>query len=189
MDTLEMHMDSLITRMDSLRVHLRRSQRDSMVIHLDRNLSILRDSIYRKMPEIGYRLREGVTPFFLEFGPRSLAGAEFAEMNAGLGKYFHTNEGLLTLQVAPETPAARAGLQPGDVVVEANGNRVDGVGDLRDALVRADGQEVKLTVLREGRRQQISVRWERPSGVRYRVDRRLPERTERVRAQRLRVVQ
>jgi S1-C subfamily serine protease len=177
MDTLEMHMDSLLTRMDSLRGRLRLRHGDSLVIRLDTMVRVLRDSLFRAVPRMDRQLREGLTPFFMEFGPRSMAGAEFAEMNAGLGRYFHTNDGLLVLQVGPETPAARAGLQSGDVVVEANGAVVRRVGQLRDAFVRADGQEVRLTVMRDGRRQQVPVRWEPARGVRFRV-----ENAERVRA-------
>jgi hypothetical protein len=51
------------------------------------------------------------------------------------------------------------------------------VGQLRDAFMRADGQEVRLTVMRDGRRQQVPVRWEPARGMRFRV-----ENTERVRA-------
>ena len=91
-------------------------------------------------------------------------------MNEGLGRYFHTREGLLVLQVAPETPAARAGLQPGDVVLEAGGRRVKDAEDLRGAFMRADGQEVRLNVLRDGARRQVSVRWE-PREVRFRTER------------------
>ncbi|HEX9937276.1 MAG TPA: PDZ domain-containing protein, partial [Longimicrobium sp.] len=185
MDTLEMHVDSMRRRIDSLRVNLRRRHGDSLVIRYDTAVRILRDSLLHVLPRLEGRVREGVTPFFMEFGMRSMAGAEFAEMNPGLGRYFRTNQGLLVLQVAPQTPAARAGLQPGDVVVEANGNRVARVGDLRTAFTRADGQEVRLTLLRDGRRQNVSVRWDGARGMRYRVEtaeRVLRGEAERVRA-------
>jgi S1-C subfamily serine protease len=165
-----MHVDSIRRRMDSLRVHLRRRHGDSLVIRYDTAVRILRDSLLHVLPRVEGRVREGLAPFFMEFGMRSLAGAEFAEMNPGLGRYFRTNQGLLVLQVAPETPAARAGLQPGDVVVEANGSRVARVGDLRTAFTRADGQEVRLALLRDGRRQNVSVRWDATRGMRYRVE-------------------
>ncbi len=184
MDTIANHMDSLLVRMDSLRVHLRERRGDSLVIRFDTAVRILRDSLMHAVPRLDQQLREGLTPFFMEFGPRSIAGAEFAEMNADLGRYFHTSEGLLVLQMGPETPAARAGLKPGDVVVEANGVAVRRVGQLRDAFVRADGQEVRLTLLREGRRVQLPVRWERPRGARVRI-----ENGERVRVERIRTAE
>lgn len=184
LDTLEMHVDSLRRRVDSLRGNLRRRHGDSIVVRYDTVMRVLRDSLLRVLPTLEGRVRERV-PFLMDFGMRSMAGAEFAEMNPGLGRYFRTNQGLLVLQVAPETPAARARLQPGDVVVEANGNRVARLGDLRSAFTRANGQEVRLTVVRDGRRQQVPVRWEAPRGERFRI-----ETTERARrGERIRVVE
>ena len=165
MDTLAENMDSLLTRMDSLRVHLRRHAGDSIVIRMDTMMRVWRNGMARALPRAGETLERlggeaRMLPYMFEFGARSIAGAEFAEMNAGLGRYFHTSEGLLVLQVSPETPAARGGLQPGDVVVEANGRRVADVGDLREAFARGQGQEVRLNVIREGERRQLSVRWD-----------------------------
>src|SRR3954463_2329392 len=171
MDTIAGSIDSLVVRMDSLRSRLRTRYRgDSLVIHTDTVFRVMRDSLRRQLPRAAREFRTAV-PFLAEFGSRSVAGAEFAEMNAGLGKYFHTNEGLLVLQVGPQTPSARGGLQAGDVVVEAAGRKVERVRDLRDAFTRAAGQEVRLTVLRDGRRQQLSVRWEQQRETRvFRYD-------------------
>jgi len=173
MDTIAGRIDSLVVRMDSLRSRLRTRYRgDSLVIHTDTVFRVMRDSLRRQLPRAAREFRTAV-PFLADFGSRSVAGAEFAEMNAGLGKYFHTNEGLLVLQVGPQTPSARGGLQSGDVVVEAAGRKVERVRDLRDAFTRAAGQEVRLTVLRDGRRQQLSVRWEPETRVwRYETERR-----------------
>ncbi|MFL5385951.1 MAG: PDZ domain-containing protein [Longimicrobiaceae bacterium] len=171
LDTIAGDIDSLVTRMDSLRSRLRTRMRgrDSLVIHMDTVWRVMRDSLRSAWPRASRELRTAV-PFLNEFGSRSVAGAEFAEMNAGLGRYFHTNEGLLVLQVGPQTPSARGGLQAGDVVVEAAGRRVQRVRDLRDAFTRANGQEVRLTVLRDGRRQQVSVRWQEPRSRTFRYD-------------------
>ncbi|HSU13112.1 PDZ domain-containing protein [Longimicrobium sp.] len=177
MDTMAVHMDSLLSRMDSLRVHLRRFQGDSIVIRMDTMMRVWRDSLVRVMPRAGAELdrlrgRMGSLPFIVGMGARSIAGAEFAEMNAGLGRYFHTTQGLLVLQVGSGTPAARGGLQPGDVVLDANGRRVEDVDDLRQAFVRGNGQEVRLNVMRDGARRQLSVRWEPRDEVRtFRVER------------------
>lgn len=159
MDTMAVTMDSLMVRMDSLRGRLRMRGRDSLVFRYDTLVRVWRDSLRAAFPRAEREFR-AAAPFLYEFGSRSVAGAEFTEMNAGLGRYFHTTEGLLVLEVGPQTPSGRAGLQAGDVVVEAAGHKVDRVRDLRDAFTRANGREVRLTVLRDGRRQQISVRWE-----------------------------
>jgi serine protease Do len=48
-------------------------------------------------------------------------------------------------------PAARAGLQPGDIVVSFNGQRVDTFDDLtRSAADAAPGTTAQLRVLRSG---------------------------------------
>jgi S1-C subfamily serine protease len=184
-DTIQAHMDSLLKRVDSLRVGLYRGRGgDSVVIRVDTVLSLLRDSLLQAFPRELRRLdreglrtiERGVEPFFFEFGRRSIAGAEFAEMNEGLGRYFRTSEGLLVLQVAPESPAARGGLEAGDVVVRAGGRAVEDVGDLREAFSGAEGRTVRLTVVREGRRRELDVRWEAPAVRRFRTEERLERR-------------
>ena len=165
--------DSLIARVDSL---FGRNGRvfvwpDSLFVHADslhRGLELmLRDSLGPKLREFSEEFRawvpEGGARSVITIGRRSVAGAEFEEMNPGLSAYFGTDEGALVLRVAPGTPAARAGLQPGDVVLEANDREVDSVDDLRNAVSRAQGMRpraVQLEILRQGRRQDIDLRWE-----------------------------
>lgn len=166
MDSVMPNLDSLRFHLDSLRTRLRGMARDSvLIIRMDTLVRVFRDSLSAAMPRWNREFQRigsdtWVLPYMLEFGPRSLAGAEFTEMNEGLGRYFHTREGLLVLQVGPETPAGRAGLQAGDVVVEADGHRVKEMGDLRQAFAHSNGQEVHLTVLRDGARRQLNVRWD-----------------------------
>jgi S1-C subfamily serine protease len=191
MDTIAGRVDSLMVRMDSLRTRLRMRAggRDSVfVFRYDTLMKVWGDSVRRAWPRVQSEFRTAA-PFLYEFGSRSVAGAEFAEMNAGLGRYFRTSEGLLVLQVSPQTPSARGGLQAGDVVLEAAGRKVERVRDLRDAFTRANGQEVRLSVLRDGRRQQVSVRWEPPRGGTFEWEgTRTPRtRAERDRAERVRV--
>jgi hypothetical protein len=54
------------------------------------------------------------------------------------------------IEVAPETPAEKAGLQPGDVVVKVDGKPISSGEDLKEAIQQAEpGQEVELTVARK----------------------------------------
>jgi predicted metalloprotease with PDZ domain len=99
-------------------------------------------------------------PFFMELGRRSAAGAELAEMNEGLSAYFGGQRaGALVIEVSPESPAARAGLQPGDVIVRAGGEEVEDPADVRTALTRAEEGRVALEVIRQGRRRELSLEW------------------------------
>jgi serine protease Do len=76
-----------------------------------------------------------------------------------------STDGALVADLTPGGPAARAGLQTGDLVTRINGAAVKSNSDLtrRVGQVRV-GEEVRLTVLRDGRTQEITVRaGERPS--------------------------
>lgn len=205
-DTLEFRMDSLLVRMDSLRSRLRVLRPDSVfTFHFDVDTLAFRrletDSTLRRFrfqaPQFRGRI-EGLPadearrhletyrdllggPFVMELGRRALAGAELAEMNAGLGKYFHTDEGVLVLRVSPSTPAARAGLEPGDVIVEAGGRAVETVEDLREAFVRDEGGRLELRVVREGRRRSLELQWDRPDVRVYEGDRVIRTRPSRPR--------
>jgi S1-C subfamily serine protease len=57
-------------------------------------------------------------------------------------------EGLLIHEVAEASPAARAGLAPGDLIVAAAGRPVRTIDDLFDALQAARGGAVELNVVR-----------------------------------------
>lgn len=85
----------------------------------------------------------------VEVGTRSIGGAELTEVDPAMIDILKTDKGLLVLRVAPETPADRAGLQPGDVIIKAKARDVRDVSDLR-SIVRANPDGVKLDVLRKG---------------------------------------
>jgi len=73
--------------------------------------------------------------------------------------------GAKIVQVNPGTPAARAGLQAGDVVLAVDGHAVTGSADLRNrvALLRPN-QKVPFKVLRDGKEMTISVTVGRQKG-------------------------
>ena len=67
--------------------------------------------------------------------------------------------GALVAQVTPGSPAERAGLQTGDVILQFDGQAVNDSGDLPPIVGRtAVGRSVGLTVLRDGREKSITVR-------------------------------
>ena len=94
--------------------------------------------------------------------PRGVAGAEFTELTPELAGYFQgAREGVLVLRVAPETPAARAGLVAGDVVVRAGDTATPDLRTLSRAVSAARRAELPLEVVRKGKVQQLTLRWER----------------------------
>jgi C-terminal processing protease CtpA/Prc len=177
MDSMAVRLDSLRGHMDSLRVHLRSSPGFEIEVDGPMRALELEDEAFREAIIAGPRGEMGPLPFFMEVGRRSLGGAELAEMNDGLGRYFRVDEGLLVLAVSPGTPAARAGLEAGDVIVEVEGSQVADVTEFRRAVARAEDGSVALEVVREGRRRELTMKWDRVRPVRIRTETRAPTRT------------
>ncbi len=66
--------------------------------------------------------------------------------------------GAIVAQVSPESPASRAGVQSGDVIVALNGNKVLNGSALQVAVSQdAPGSRLSLGVLREGKQQTLNV--------------------------------
>ena len=62
------------------------------------------------------------------------------------------------MELLRSSPADRAGIEPGDVVVAVNGRAVEDAAQLRNELARAEvGSELRLTLLRGGRRREVRV--------------------------------
>lgn len=167
------------------RVALRMSEK---IVHLDDGTMIV-DGDTVRMPDVSFfrmepfqlrmeELRAAEAPLLLELGRRALAGAELAEMNDGLARYFRVDEGLLVLRVEDGTPAARAGLEAGDVIVRAGGEPVRDLRDLRRAVARADDADVPLEVVRQGRRRTLSLAWRGARAGVLSVERLVPSRIE-----------
>jgi len=67
-------------------------------------------------------------------------------------------KGAVVQQVVPKSPAAKAGLQAGDVVVALNGKPVEGSGQLtRGVAAVAPGGIASLGLLRNGQKKEVSV--------------------------------
>jgi S1-C subfamily serine protease len=66
--------------------------------------------------------------------------------------------GVLVMTVEPHSPAFRAGLQEGDVMVAYNGQPVAGIDDLHRRLAEHQtGVQVSLDILRQGDKRALSV--------------------------------
>jgi len=76
-----------------------------------------------------------------------------------LGDYFGITEGtgILINNVRENSPAARAGLKAGDVIVEIEGKEVKGATDLLRALNETKEGDISLTIIRDRNRQTVRV--------------------------------
>ncbi len=82
-------------------------------------------------------------------------GAELRDLTRALGKHFGVSEGVLATNVTPGSPAGRAGLRAGDVVVSVGGEPISTVAQLRTALVAAS-DPVGVDLVRRGERISLS---------------------------------
>ncbi|MEQ1756891.1 MAG: ATP-binding protein [Vicinamibacterales bacterium] len=68
-------------------------------------------------------------------------------------------EGVTAFEIAPNTPAAQVGLEPGDLLLAVDDRAVQDVADVGDALAGVGpGESVRYTVLRLGTREVLDVR-------------------------------
>jgi len=84
---------------------------------------------------------------------RSYLGVVMQEITPALARNFGLADmaGAIITEVTPESPAARSGLRPGDVVRTFNGRRVKGVQQLRQSIVAAEvGLDAEIGFVREG---------------------------------------
>ncbi|MGH7339457.1 MAG: Do family serine endopeptidase, partial [Candidatus Rokuibacteriota bacterium] len=85
---------------------------------------------------------------------RGYLGVSIQPMTGDLAKSFGISEtaGALVSSVVEASPAAKAGVKPGDVITEYNGRKVARSEDLPRAVAETPvGREVPLTVLRDGK--------------------------------------
>jgi serine protease Do len=85
-------------------------------------------------------------------------GAQVGTLDGQFAAYFGVEKGLLVRSVNANSPAARAGLQAGDVVTAAAGKEVAEARQLRDALRSAGaGKPVEITVVRQKSKQTLKL--------------------------------
>lgn len=89
----------------------------------------------------------------------AIAGAEIVRLNEALGETFGVKSGVLVLNVGRGTPAERAGLRGGDVIVAANGTQVTAPQALSLAVRRARDRQVSLEIIRKSKKQSVVLSW------------------------------
>jgi hypothetical protein len=95
--------------------------------------------------------------FSVSFGKGRL-GAHVSSMTPELRRFFGAPEdsGLLVQGVETDTPAGKAGVSVGDVIVTIDGDAIDDVGDVAEALAdRKGGDVVDVIVIRGKKRREL----------------------------------
>jgi predicted metalloprotease with PDZ domain len=90
-------------------------------------------------------------------GQNRAVGAEVIDLRPELAAFFEVDGGVLVTDVPNETPAAAAGIRPGDVITRVDGIAVRSVLGLRLALSQADST-IRLTLVRRGETTTVLLR-------------------------------
>ena len=90
---------------------------------------------------------------------RGWLGVVIQEVTPDIAEAIGVREGIIIAQVIKGSPADRAGLKVGDIIVALNGKKMDSVRDLQISIMRTKpGTVVTLTVIREGKKREIKVK-------------------------------
>lgn len=119
----------------------------------------------RELPTLAYAPLAALGPLALARPGGSgrvlpLAGAQLARITAGLAQALRVRDGgILVVDVAPGTPAMRAGLESGDVIVRADSVAIDSPLQMVRAMEAATDRRLALEVLRRGHVTRAALRW------------------------------
>jgi serine protease Do len=106
------------------------------------------------------------------FSRRPMLGISADDLSGQLGSYFGApdGEGVLVREVNSGSPAEKAGIKAGDVIIKVDGARVRTVGDLHEKLRektgngadKAEKATVSIGLLRDRKEMTVNVEIERP---------------------------
>jgi serine protease Do len=95
-------------------------------------------------------------------------GINAEDLSGQLGAYFGApgNSGILVREVRPGTPAEKAGLQAGDVIIKVDGKAVKSLSELREQLRgKSEQKTVSVGILRKGSEMSLPVEIDKPKPI------------------------
>ena len=122
------------------------------------------------MPPDGERWWRGMTPDLPSGNMAWRSGAlgiESESLSSQLAQFFGVKEGVLVRSVNKNSPAEKAGIKAGDVIVKIGGNAVQSPRDISRELRSARGAgDVSITLVRNQKEMTVTVPLQEPSGTR-----------------------
>lgn len=97
---------------------------------------------------------------FVFVSGRAFLGVHLQELNKDLAEYFGVkeDEGVLILKVAADTPAEKAGLKAGDVIVKFNDKKISNAGDVTEILADLKkGDKADIQIIRHKKKKTVKA--------------------------------
>lgn len=90
---------------------------------------------------------------------RGWLGVIIQNLTPALSEHFGVKKGVLVSDVVDESPAQRAGIKRGDIIVSYRGERVNSAMQLKDMVTSTPpGEEVNLLIVREGKEKLVRAK-------------------------------
>ena len=105
-----------------------------------------------------YNLNNG--HFNYSYGSSSYIGVQLSDLTDQLREYFGITDdvGVLVSQVEEDSPAEKAGLKAGDIIIKADKYDIEDYRDLKETIADKDeGDIVSLTFIRDKKQNQVDV--------------------------------
>jgi len=97
-------------------------------------------------------------PHFGKMKKGAFLGVEIIGLEEQLAEYFGVKEGVLVEEVEEESPAEKAGIKAGDVIVKIADEEIEDIDDLVEEIRSHDpGTEVKVGVVRKGKKKTLTA--------------------------------
>ncbi len=112
---------------------------------------------------IPINMAKNVSQQIIKYGhvTRGYVGVIISPVDSDMAKALGMKKpmGIIVNQVSKDSPAQKAGLKQGDIIIALNGKPIKEMGPFRNKIAMTEpGKTVKLTVLRGSRRKTISVK-------------------------------
>jgi len=104
---------------------------------------------------------------FKFFSGRAFLGVHLQDLNKDLAEYFGVkkDEGVLILKVSKDTPAEKAGLKSGDVIVKFNDKKISNAGDITEILADLEkGDKADIRIIRHKKTKTVTAELDETRG-------------------------